>query len=252
MEQPERNILEKMKIDATMSMDSTKETVSTYVPIRNFQGDISVVIKHEYTATFYAKLRQMILNAIVIASVGLALSVFIIFILYRQITVPLKKLAVETEKIQNFNLEEPINIKAHLYEIRGLIDATQRMKIGLQSFRKFVPAELVRQLIQTHQEAKIHGERREIAIMFTDVANFSTISENCSPRELTAQLSNYLDELTKIIIAHQGTVDKYIGDGIMAFWGAPTEPYLKKLYCRSRMPEKNARFEPAMEARWKI
>ena len=218
------DIMEKMKIDAdAVRMDSKKETVTTYVPIRNFQGDVSVVIKHEYTATFYAKLRQMILNSIVIASVGLALSLFIIFILYRQITAPLKKLAVETKKIQNFNLEEPINIKAQLYEIRALIDATQQMKIGLQSFRKFVPAELVRQLIQTHQEAKIHGERREIAIMFTDIANFSTISENSSPRELTAQLSNYLDELTKIIMAHQGTVDKYIGDAIMAFWGAPTE-----------------------------
>jgi nitrate/nitrite-specific signal transduction histidine kinase len=166
-------IMEKMKIDAdAVRMDSTKETVTTYVPIRNFQGDVSVVIKHEYTATFYAKLRQMILNSIVIASVGLALSLFIIFILYRQITAPLKKLAVETKKIQNFNLEEPINIKAQLYEIRALIDATQQMKIGLQSFRKFVPAEVVRQLIQTHQEAKIHGERREIAIMFTDIANF--------------------------------------------------------------------------------
>jgi len=218
------DILEKMKIDADdVRMDSTKETVSAYVPIKNFQGDISAVIKHEYIATFYAKLRQMILNSIAIASVGLALSIFIIFILYRQITVPLKKLAVQTEKIQNFNLEEPINIKAHLYEISELINATERMKIGLQSFRKFVPADLVRQLIQTHQEAKIHGERREIAIMFTDVENFATISENCPPRELTAQLSNYLDELTKIIMAHQGTVDKYIGDAIMAFWGAPTE-----------------------------
>jgi class 3 adenylate cyclase len=217
------DIMEKMKIDVdAVKMDSIKRTVSTYVPVRNFQGDVAAVIKHEYTATFYAKLRQMIVNAIVIASVGLALSVFVILILYRQITVPLKKLAAETEKIQNFNLEEPIIIKAHLYEIRALIDATQRMKIGLQSFRKFVPAELVRQLIQTYQEAKIHGERREIAIMFTDIANFSTISENCSPRELTAQLSNYLDELTKIIIAHQGTVDKYIGDAVMAFWGAPT------------------------------
>jgi len=218
------DIMEKMKIDAdAIRMDSTKETVTTYVPIRNFQGDVSVVIRHEYTATFYAKLRQMILNSMVIASVGLALSLFIIFILYRQITVPLKKLAGETKKIQNFSLEEPINIKARLYEIRALIDATERMKIGLQSFRKFVPADLVRQLIQTHQEAKIHGERREIAIMFTDIENFSTISENSSPRELTAQLSNYLEELTKIIMAHQGTVDKYIGDAIMAFWGAPTE-----------------------------
>src|SRR5262249_7718855 len=158
--------------------------ISVYVPIKNFQGDISAVIKHEYTAAFYAKLRQMVLNAIVIASVGLALSIFIIVILYRQITVPLKKLAAETEKIQHFHLEDPITIEARLYEIRGLIEATRRMKIGLQSFRKFVPAELVRQLIQTHQEAKIHGERKELAIMFTDVANFSTISEHCSPRDL--------------------------------------------------------------------
>jgi adenylate cyclase len=59
--------------------------------------------------------------------------------------------------------------------------------------------------------------------MFTDVADFSTISQNCSPRQLATQLSRYLNELTRIIMGHQGTVDKYIGDAIMAFWGAPTE-----------------------------
>jgi adenylate cyclase len=86
--------------------------------------------------------------------------------------------------------------------------------------------------------------------MFTDIADFSTIAENCSPRELTAQLSNYLDELTKIIMAHQGTVDKYIGDANMAFWGAPTEisdPILKSciaaVECRKKTHDLNRQWK---------
>ena len=212
------DILSKMRLDTFWTqMDPAAETVSVFIPVRNFQGDVAVVIKHLYYAAFYAKLRQMIVTAISIALGGLAFSILIILVLYRQITIPLKKLALENEKIQNFNLDDPLEIRANLFEIQNLIDATQKMKMGLQSFRKYVPAELVRQLIQTHQEARIHGERREITILFTDIEDFTTISENMSPRDLTNQLSVYLDELTKIIMERSGTVDKYIGDGIMAF-----------------------------------
>jgi len=246
------DILGKLKADTDqVQLDSGREIVSVYVPIRNFQGDVAIVIKHVYGAAFYAKLRQMIIIAIIICSFGLIASLAIIFILYRQITVPLKKLAIETEKIQNFNLDEPVKIKAQLQEIRALIEATSKMKVGLQSFRKYVPAELVRQLIETHQEARIHGERRELAIMFTDIADFTTISENISPRELTAQLSMYLDEMTKIITHHQGTVDKYIGDAVMAFWGAPiamqdhvTKSCLAAIDCLTKARE--------LSARWKL
>jgi adenylate cyclase len=97
------------------------------------------------------------------------------------------------------------------------------MKSGLASFGRYVPAELVRQLIATGREARLGGERTRLAILFTDIVGFTTLSETITAEELMLQLSAYLDRLTRIIEQEQGTVDKYIGDAIMAFWGAPLE-----------------------------
>ena len=94
---------------------------------------------------------------------------------------------------------------------------------GLASLRPYVPAELVRQLIATGREAKLGGEKVLLAIMFTDIVGFTALSEIITAEELMLQLSTYLDRLTRIIEKEQGTVDKYIGDAIMAFWGAPRE-----------------------------
>jgi adenylate cyclase len=86
-----------------------------------------------------------------------------------------------------------------------------------------VPAGLVRQLIEMGQEAKLGGERKRLTIFFSDIAGFSGISERLPPEELVVRLAEYLGALSDVIQRRRGTVDKYIGDAIMAFWGAPVE-----------------------------
>ena len=139
------------------------------------------------------------------------------------ITRPVKRLVQEAGKIKDFRLEEVNGIQSNLTEIRSLNDAFMAMKGGLASFGRYVPAELVRQLIATGREAKLGGEKTRLAIMFTDIVGFTTLSETLTAEDLMLQLSAYLDRMTRIIEQEQGTVDKYIGDGIMAFWGAPLE-----------------------------
>ena len=95
------------------------------------------------------------------------------------------------------------------------------MKTSLRSFRKYVPADLVRKLMQSGQEAKLGGEDRCLTIYFSDIADFTNISEAMRPNKLVEHLSEYLQALSEQILATGGTVDKYIGDAIMAFWGAP-------------------------------
>ena len=68
---------------------------------------------------------------------------------------------------------------------------------------------------------KMGGQERELSILFTDIAGFTSISEELKPEGLMLQLSEYLGLLAEIIRTHSGTVDKYLGDGVMAFWGAP-------------------------------
>lgn len=95
------------------------------------------------------------------------------------------------------------------------------MRASLRAFQKYVPAELVKQLIQTGNDAQLGGHKQELTIMFTDIVGFTAITEDMIPEELMLQLSDYLGEMATVIMAHEGTVDKYVGDGIMAFWGAP-------------------------------
>ena len=203
--------------------DRSSETVSVYIPVRNFSNDVALYVRHSYHTDFYAKLRRVMWTSGAICLFGLLLSGLIILALYRQITRPINALVTETERIKNFQLDGKLTVSTRMKELQNLVAAITSMKIGLSSFQKYVPAQLVRQLIETNQEARINGERRELTVLFTDIADFTSISESLKPPELAAQLSTYLNAVTDAIMAQKGTVDKYIGDSVMAFWGAPLE-----------------------------
>jgi len=162
-------------------------------------------------------------NILVITGLILLLAVFIAVLISRSISGPIVRLAEETEKIKSLHLDEEIDIRSPVKEIQLMSNALSSMKTGLKAFERYVPAALVRQLIRTGEEARIGGRKKELTIFFSDIAGFTTISEGLSPEELMVRLSEYLDKLTKIVMEQNGTVDKYIGDAIMAFWGAPLE-----------------------------
>lgn len=91
------------------------------------------------------------------------------------------------------------------------------------AFGKYVSPILIEELINSPEKLKLGGEKKEITILFSDIANFTTISEKLTPEQLVHLLNEYLSEMTNIILKNNGLVDKYIGDAIMCFWGAPLE-----------------------------
>ena len=167
--------------------------------------------------------RKIIYQALLITALITLVCLLLVYAAAGWITRPVKRLVQEAGKIKDFRLEEVVGVKSNLTEIRSLSDAFISMRGGLASFRRYVPAELVRQLIATGREAKLGGEKVLLAVMFTDIVGFTSLAESLTAEELMLQLSAYLDRMTRIIEREQGTVDKYIGDGIMAFWGAPLE-----------------------------
>ena len=90
-------------------------------------------------------------------------------------------------------------------------------------FGTYVPKELVDEMAKNPGAYTTKGETREMTVLFSDVRNFTSISEGLSATELTALMNAYLTEMTKTIQSEKGTIDKYIGDAIMAFWGAPVK-----------------------------
>ncbi len=88
-------------------------------------------------------------------------------------------------------------------------------------FGQYVPPELVDEMSENPGNFTMEGESREMTVLFSDVRGFTTISEGLSPKELSRMMNEYMTPMTHIIHKHRGTIDKYIGDAIMAFWGAP-------------------------------
>ena len=88
-------------------------------------------------------------------------------------------------------------------------------------FSSYVTEKIVNELIKNPDLAKLGGERREVTVLFSDVKGFTTFSEHHSPEQVVAILNEYLTEMTNIIIRWDGTLDKFVGDMIVAFWGAP-------------------------------
>ena len=90
-------------------------------------------------------------------------------------------------------------------------------------FGQYVPPDLVDEMSKNLTEINLDGEIRNMSVLFTDVRGFTTISENMEPKELTTFINAFLTPLTAVIHHNRGTIDKYMGDAIMAFWGAPLE-----------------------------
>jgi len=118
----------------------------------------------------------------------------------------------------------PISAAVVLFIVQtaaGFLTERQRAQETKRAFAQYVPAEVVNRLIEQPELLELGGEERELTLLFADLANFTTMSEKLAPRAVVAVLGKYFDAMSTVIYRHGGTVDKYIGDGIMAFWGAP-------------------------------
>jgi adenylate cyclase len=88
-------------------------------------------------------------------------------------------------------------------------------------FGQYVPPDLVREMSRDPENYSLASEKRELSVLFTDIRSFTTISEGLDAAELSQLMDEYLTPMTRIVHESQGTIDKYIGDAVMAFWGAP-------------------------------
>ena len=91
------------------------------------------------------------------------------------------------------------------------------------AFQQYLAPSVIDELLKNPDKLKLGGEKKELTIFFSDIRGFTTLSEKLTPEQLVQLLNEYLSEMTDIVLKKNGLVDKYIGDAIMAFWGAPLD-----------------------------
>lgn len=150
-----------------------------------------------------------------------ALQILIIYLLSGILSAPLEKLAYKVGRIQEFDQHDLPALRSSIREISVLSRAIDTLDIAVKSFAAFVPVGLVRRLLESDQKLELGGHSRFLTIMFSDLESFSALSETIPSQELLLRVSAYLELVTRTVDQEQGTIDKFIGDGVMAFWGAP-------------------------------
>lgn len=158
---------------------------------------------------------------IVFAIVALMVGIYVSLLLAFRIAVPVQNIVNETERIRSMDFAAREHDASHIIELDQLGDAMESLKTNLRSFEKLVPAQYARHLLSTGKEAKLGGERRHVTTYFADIVGFTRLTEMLPPEELVEVLAEYLDVLSSQVIENEGTVDKFNGDDVMAFWGAP-------------------------------
>ena len=139
----------------------------------------------------------------------------------RLIAAPLIKVVNEIRHVERFDLDKVQRHPSRLTEIGNLSGAIGDMAQGLAAFRKYIPADLVKRLISDGNGARLGGAVRPMSVMFIDLAGFTGMSERLGDR-IIPLLSRYFDSVSVQIQNQNGTIDKFIGDAVMAFWGAPS------------------------------
>ncbi|AUC98587.1 adenylate/guanylate cyclase domain-containing protein [Bradyrhizobium sp. SK17] len=178
---------------------------------------VTVVPEAEFLGPVQMTIRNLLIG---LAALIVAAGLLSAWLAQRLIAAPLIKVVGEIRHVERFDLDKVARHPSRLAEIENLSGAIGDMAQGLAAFRKYIPADLVRRLVSDGDGARLGGAVRPMSVMFIDLAGFTGMSERLGDR-IIPLLSRYFDVVSAAIQQDGGTIDKFIGDAVMAFWGAP-------------------------------
>ncbi len=171
---------------------------------------------------------------------GLAISGAIVLLgllgalfLARLVTQSLSQLTANANRLQDLDFTAPKQVSSHVTEISTLGRAMNRARDAIFTFALYVPKELVRKGIESGQFAGRGARRQEVTAWFTDIYDFTTLSEQRTPEEVVALLSDYFDIFNETVSEHGGEIIQFLGDSVFAMWNAPmTDEHHAENACR--------------------
>ncbi|HHP1207539.1 TPA: adenylate/guanylate cyclase domain-containing protein [Legionella pneumophila] len=168
-------------------------------------------------------LKDLSMRYILLTILVLLIGTLLVRIVSQRISNPIIQLTEEAKEITMLNLKPRPLLKTRIKEVSYMDKTLSSLRSSLASFQRYVPGSLVKKLMRSGKIAQVGGQSQTITILFSDIKDFTSISESTSPQKLMTYLSDYFQSMTEIVIQNEGTLDKYIGDAIMALWNAPSK-----------------------------
>ena len=220
------------KVRGTEFSDKSKSAVVTsqtngqrYVAqMQDFSGDSSTLYRLFTVVPESALLssaERIQTESFVISIIILIVSIIAVYALAVRFSEPIIKLAENTVHMKQLRLDEVKPVESGFPEIQTMDASIRDMKQGLEALQKYVPSDLVSSVITSGKEIRLGCQLADLTLFISKMSGFSKLCCQLPVAEITEIMTRYLDEFSTIIKREKGTIDKYMGDRIMAFWGAP-------------------------------
>lgn len=206
---------------AVVSIDDREYLVITSdLPVvAPLKWTVALIVSTESSDILFTRL-----YAILIAGgTVLALTLFLLWRVAQSVRQPVTALALASDSIRRLDLDSiPDAPETSVAELRDAAAAFHSMVGALRWFELYVPRRLVKRLMDSSQADGYPTRSREVTVMFTDIVGFTQLSDGKEAREISEMLNAHFSLVARCVEAEDGTIDKYIGDSVMAFWGAPS------------------------------
>lgn len=185
-------------------------------------GPEAIAVGAYYPRTEISDTLERLMMSAVAGLTVVVIAVIAAFVLGGFIARPVRRLADSASAVARLELADASRPAASaIAELDQQARAFNLMLDGLRVFETYVPRQLVQRLVELGGQHTVASEAREVTVMFTDIAGFTAIADRMGAEETAAFLNRHFGILADCIAVESGTIDKYIGDAIMAFWGAP-------------------------------
>ena len=210
--------------------DEWGTVLSGYAPIRDADGTaVAIVGVDVFAHRIEAMRKQVMIVTVVLFGIAALLVAVLSGIVARNVRRPLSKIIQATASVAEGNFtvraamdrQDEFGILGHQFD--AMADGLSERAFIKETFGSYVSPEVVKKVLERRVSA-VAGERRQVTVLFADLREFTALSERLRPEEVVGILNDYLERMTKVIGERGGRVDKFIGDAIMADWGALYEP----------------------------
>jgi len=210
---------------------------TAYAPIYDSQAHVVAVLGMDVPLhAIEAELNKLITYGSLALAGSMGIAIFVAYLLANLLTRSLRKIYIAIQSIREGDLTTTVDLHTK-DEFNQLAMAINEMTLNLQeknrltaAFGRYVSHHVLQTLLQSKQLPSLEGERRKVTVLFCDIHQFTLVAETLNPELVVSLLNEYLEKMIHIIFSYQGTLDKFIGDGIMAEFGIPLEDPLQELH----------------------